>query len=252
MPNQKPAWIKLLAVVGVMALIVPACAALYLYPNIKLSLNAKFMARDDAFFWKTPVPLRDTSIAAAKGEPVTCAGVTFSAPWELAAGVAPRVINSHWVSIEFETGVRMTVVTTAHGETVHDMVPRPNDSDGEVKFPFDITVPDYEEMRETLFATPATVKILTSRAKAAEASDMLVRKAMLTQEHAGEIFTVSAPQCRGFQLGAAVVSDRGIQLFLYSDKRNVQIRIGKPRPDVGLTVTQADVNLIVQTLRDAE
>ncbi len=252
MPNQKPAWIKFLATVGVLALIVPACAALYVYPNIKLHLDAKFKARDDAFYWKTPVPLSDSTRAPAKGEPIAYAGVAFSAPWELSASSAPRVMNSHWAFIDFETGLRMTLVTVAPGEAVHVTVELPKGGDAGAQYPFDITVPNYEDMRETLFSTPATVRIFTSRAKAAAAADALTRKWELTQNHNDGIFTVNGPECRGFQIGSLVTSDWGIRLLLYTGKRNVQIRIGKQHPDVGPPVTQADVNLIVQTLRDAD
>ena len=227
--NPKPAGINALVGLGVFVVAFAIALGIYFLPNLNLYGGGRVFSHDSPLLWKTPVPLRDFSVAQPKGVPITVAGVTFSAPWELAADRPLRIVSSDWAIAYYQPRLSVSVATSVPQESER-----------------------YENMRRVLSSTPASLQVWTSRANAKAEFNALVAKTFLLPSHADEIFEAESSQFRGFQMGTTAVTYWGMEIFLCSDAKFVRLTITKPRPDIGAPVTQAEVNLIVQTLREAD
>ena len=226
--NPKPAGINALVGLGAFVVVSAIALGIYFLPNLNLYGGGRVFSHDSPLLWKTPVPLRDFSVAQPKGVPITVAGVTFSAPWELAADRPLRIVSSDWAIAYYQPRLSVSVATSVPQESER-----------------------YENMRRVLSSTPASLQVWTSRANAKAEFSALFAKKFLLPSHVDEIFETESPQFRGFQMGTTAVTYWGMEIFLCSDAKFVRLTITKPRPDIGTPVTQAEVNLIVQTLRVA-
>ena len=198
--------------------------------------------------WVKPIQLADTTMSTPSGGPLHYAGVTFSVPWsdvntekvrKMPGGVLLAFRSDHGMLIQTDPPDIMinSVRKGAKGNHIFE------------EFNGVPVRTDYELERELANITPASFTLGMSKQSAIFGNILLELKGItLTTLRASDIFVVSTPEFIGFQYGQPGSSARAIQLHLMNNIRRINIVLGEHETSPPI-VTQADINLIIQTLR---
>jgi hypothetical protein len=242
MPNKKPWWIWAMAAVGVLVLASPLL--LYLvWPRVRAVGTARMFGREQPCLWNTPAPLPDTSTSTAQGQSISFSGVTFNLPWN-------DLSNQRDVK-----QLRMLVLGFDSGQSIGLYVggPAPAFLDSPDAAPNAGTDPQmkaFQQERSIAQSTPSEVRLWGPRQPDLEA--LVWKSFRMGNCKQPEVFSVSTPDFKGFQYGMIQPGNwnTSVEIRLYSPSHTVVFHLqgAYSRPPVA---TQADINLIVQSLREA-
>lgn len=171
----------------------------------------------------TPRVLTDTSFSAAPGTALAHFGITFEVPW---TGVQSEVREQRRVELHFKSGQRVSVSNPD----------------------FDLARADYDATYATLAMTPSRLSPFQSRKDFAQHYLKLARKAQWL-EHAGlvDIFEIENESIRGFEISSIRSGQNRAELVMFDGHgRRVILHLFT---DGSTSLTQADVNRVIRTLR---
>jgi hypothetical protein len=242
-----PTWVKSLAAVGVVAallfLTLLALGTLKLR-RIDAAVGARVMAHRWPCLRNTPVALTDTSASPARGGQIAFAGVTFSVPWNDLASEHDRKEFGMLV-LKFDSGETINVVVTGPAPKLLDL------TQGSVEPGNDPEMKAFELERAIANTTLDDIRIWRQSDRAATLFN--VKAIRVDSCKQAEIFSISTPQFRGFQYGTPRpgVWDSKLELRLFSSSHIVVFDFPGAYPHAPLA-TQADINLIAQSLREMD
>jgi hypothetical protein len=247
MADPKSKWVVVGAFIGAIGVAVVAfliicrgqLVALYMMHDV---------VRESPAVWLTPVPLTDTSISRAQGKPVTFAGLTFSPPWTDLNETRSRTTDGNFAIVVFASNHAVMISSSAAGALANGL--RGVSMHGYTGTIYDraVTATDYDWEEAMLNVRPDQVRFWMPGREAVARSTLVVMKGInLVSVKPTAIFTIATPVFRGFQCGEVGQGGDLVELKLYDDARSVSLAIGT-RAHV---VKQADINLIVQSLREA-
>ena len=112
---------------------------------------------------------------------------------------------------------------------------------------------DYDLRKAVLEASPRMLKPWISRNEAIRVGTLLSIKASIDSGH-GEtgIFRIGANAWKGFQFDDPTERPEKVQIDLYDTHNHHVEMIFKSRKNANVKVTQADVNLAIETLKASE
>jgi hypothetical protein len=214
--------------------------------------EARNVGRKAPGVWATPVPLTDTTVSQPQGAPVSYCGYTFNIPWtDLNTGRSGPSDGST-AFLVFRSNHAVVLMTSPANVLVDSMSnSAPGRRNRDIVFGAEMPRTDYEFKLAALSLTPARFAWFTPKREAIRDFILLMSKAMDMQPKSGaDIFRFETPQFRGFQIGKPGTAAQIVQLELYSRDAQLKFIFGEPQASPP-TVSQADINLIVHTIRPA-
>jgi hypothetical protein len=242
MQNKKTKWLWILVAVGVLVCVSPFLAYLA-WPRIEKVTYARMYGYREPCLWKTPVELSDLSTSPAKGKSISYSGVTFDLPWNDLKN--QRDVEKLGILVlGFDSGQSVAVYVGGPAPAFLDMpdaVPRAG-TDPEMKA--------FKQERSIAQSTPSRVRLWGPGQP--DLGPLLWKSLRMDSCKHSEVFSISTPGFKGFQYGVPQpgVWSANVEVRLYSPSHTVVFHIqgAYPTPPVA---TQADINLIVQSLREA-
>ncbi len=191
--------------------------------------------------WAIPRPLTDTTVSDAQGTDVAFYGYQFEAPWK---GIVQRGERDGYVDIEFAGGQRVMLFDPK--ELKDPLV-------GEHVDAFGSSIPGtkYDHLKAIVSMSPANLSIFRSRPGMARDRAYLEIKGLWYEHHFGhtDIFSINTLAYRGFESSDLAYGLQEVQVTLFDGAdRELAFNISTAR-DSGATITQADVNRIIQSLK---
>jgi len=242
MPNKKPWWIWALAALGVLVLASPLLVFL-IWPRIERVALARFYGHDQPCLWNTLTALPDLSISPSRGQTLSYSGIAFNVPWDDLVGER-RIEQLAMDSWNFHSGQLIRVYVGG---------PEPVFMDGGLstaKTGVDPEMKAFELERSIAQSTPSRVHLWGPQQ--AELGFMLTKSLRMDRCERPEVFYISTPTFKGFQYGIPKPGrwDSTVGVRLFSTSRTIIFNFQGAYPHSPVA-TQADINLIVQSLREA-
>jgi len=242
-----PKVLKILIGIGIVAAII-AVPAIIFFAQIGGIAYAHYFAHGTPSVWVKPIPLTDSAMSPAAGSPLHYAGVTFSVPWtDLNTDKVKKLDDGVLFGFRSDHGI---LINNDPPDVMINSVRR--GTKGKHIFEDFNGAPvrtDYEFERALANITPTSFSLTMAKQSAIFGNILLMEKgATMNRIRASDIFSVTTPEFVGFQYGRPGSSARAIQIHLFNNIRRVNIVIGEHETTPPI-VTQADINLIVQTLR---
>ena len=117
----------------------------------------------------------------------------------------------------------------------------------------DATRSDYALRNAVLEATPQKLKPWIPRIRAIQLATLLSIKGSVESIHGQTgIFRIAANDWKGFQFDDPAKSPKGVQVDLYDPRDRHIVMVFKSKEGAQTQVTQADINLAIETLRASE
>jgi hypothetical protein len=242
MPNRKPWWIWALVAVGVFVLASPLLIFL-IWLRIETVAKARMWAYDQPCLWNTPSAIPDLSISPVQGQSISFSGVTFDLPWnDLSNQRDLKKVGM--LVLGFDSGQSIALYVGGPAPAFLDM------PDAAPRAGTDPQMKAFQQERSIAQSTPSRVRLWGS--PQSEFEWVLVKSFRMDNCNRPEVFSVSTPGFKGFQYGMIQPGNwnTSAEIRLYSPSHTVVFHLqgAYPRPPVA---TQADINLIVQSLREA-
>jgi len=247
-PAVSHAWVRFLAALGVVAMLVAA----YIYffgVQTGATLLARYKYRGIPAAMQTPVPLKDLSVSSIPHRKLSWLGYELELPWDdvdesksKTGGrihlTAFRSGNVFWFSCfppdEFVKGVMKD--TKVDPETFRRT------------YGDKASQSDYEFIRMMLAVTPRTITPFTSTQQSVRDSTLLLLKAMAVPEAASGIFSIGVAGRKGYQFGDPGKDPQEVRDDLYGSDDGVELAFFlKPHGSVP-AISQAEINRVLQSL----
>ncbi len=220
------------------------------------------------------VELREPTVAPS-GQKLSYSGVEFAVPWKDFDGAQERSAPED-VTLTFRSGIKMRIVRAPLNEFVSGFTPgnehaglemacspersmafelvcrswQTSPRSSEAIFGKETTESDYVFLKRVFEATPDKIDRLRISSEDLQRDAILLahKGAMMADGRRFSLFSVAGPGFKGFQEGSPKTPPTGVSLMLFDEQGAVYIDIGQ-KTTTGTSLSQADINLIVQTLR---
>jgi hypothetical protein len=209
------------------------------------------VARDEPALWTKPIALTDLSISQSQGEKISYFGYQFEVPWDDIDREKTKILGDKIAVVVFHSGN----VISFWSQDPYGLISRLR-ADGKIDrasleqtFGKEAAQSDYDFTRVMLETTPDSFSILMPKMEAIHhGSFFMMKVAIVPLDADSRIFSISTEQFRGFQFGRPPqVSPKHVRVELFHDDEHVDIGFGQ-KPGGSTAVSQADVNLVVQSV----
>jgi len=203
----------------------------------------------------TPAELSDRTVSQAKGTSFTESGYQFDLPWTDidASPNPPARRNLPGKLIKFRSGLQVWFSTFPKGALANELASSFHSSPELVRSGFDLgrMNSDYEVHKELYEFTPAGMHrwSVDPRLHYRECMTLVIKSVTLPDRASLGIFRIHNEQFQGFQLGTPQTLSSGVSAELFSAAGGVQFYIHQRDVHNSASLTQADINRIVQSLR---
>lgn len=234
--------------------IVTVCVAyLWLFgPQTFFGLLARNVGRKVPIVKSVPVDLKDVSVSQAKGERLSFMGAEFEVPWNDIDEEKAR-ISGNWVVIPFRSGSSIVLCVTSPNGFITDLT-KSKALDPELfkaMFGTEVLRSDYALHKAIFETTPSQITLLTPANRAAGLSAVILVKAIMPPTTDWAIYNIQSQNLRGFQLGDPIRRPKKMCLELYGEDVHFEINIFQNANLPSPGITQAELNRIIQTAREA-
>ncbi len=242
--------IRILVIFAVFATVCVAYVRLFGTQTLD-TLEARDLARKAPFVRERPTKLSDLSVSHAVGKKLSYFGYGFEVPWNDMDEGKCRIIGGNKAIIAFGSGNVLSVWSGPPHEFVNGVLSYSKVDRESFRrlYGDEVANSDYSFQRLILETAPDTITPFISKRQAASQFWLLFLKGMSSPSSAASgIFEVSAGEFKGFQFGLPQSSPHGFDVELFSDDGSLDFIFGQ-KVNGPTTITQADINRILQTLR---
>jgi hypothetical protein len=216
------------------------------------ALYARQIGRKNPIVKSVPVELKDMSVSDVKGERLSFKEAEFEVPWNDVDEEKTR-ITGNWALFHFRSGNSIILCVTPPDGFIADMAksktPDP-ELFKEIYGP-EVLRSDYALHKAIFETTPSQITLLTPANRAAGLSSVIFIKAIMPPTTDWAIYNIRSQNFRGFQLGDPVRRPKKMCLELYGSDVHFEINIEQNTSLPGRSITQAEINRIIQTARKA-
>jgi hypothetical protein len=214
-------------------------------------LQARAAARKDPTLANVPIPLGDLSVSIVPGTTFSEFGFQFEVPWtarlkkhdDFAALI--YVPEGELAAIMFFNPAKSPGLIKETREGLEKRGENPKAANL-----FLDAASDYDLERSTWYATPDQLSLFFPRRKDVFAATWLNIKSSLNQQAKTGLYSFTFGKLRGFQFGDPAKS-HSVQVDAFDDQdRKFEFVFGS-KPGPVFTITQAEINRVLQTLRPA-
>jgi hypothetical protein len=215
-----------------------------------MMLSTKWDARREPELWVVPQPLPTTPAETSLGKSFSYFGYEFESPWTEVAferktqSVAVLNFSGGQVISVFDWRDNGDLVQTMKGGSAERR------SGLETIYGKDTMRSNYDLISRTLNATPADLRIFSSRQKMVGNSVLLRIKQIDLPRIKHGVYSFQTNSFRGFQKGDPHQDSMVIIEAFDAQDHRIQIWIGA-KPDASPKPTQADINRILYSFRPA-
>jgi hypothetical protein len=208
-------------------------------------LKARYSYRNMPIVSMTPTELRDHRVTSDSGTRLSAFGYDFEVPWQDLD--TNEVQRKAMMLFPFRTGLDILV---GHGST-HDLVDtlmggtKTDLAHFRAAYGDEAAYSDYKFLSLALNTTPNQVSLFDSKADVVRKSTLLIYKAIIVPGDSG-IFKVKTPEFSGFQYGDPTKRPQKVTLYLYSPNGIIEFSFSQ-KDMKPLTISQADINRVIQT-----
>lgn len=219
-------------------------------PQTFFALWARNIGRKVPIVKSAPVDLKDLSVSKAKGEKVSFMGAEFEVPWDDADEDKARVFKS-MALVHFRSGNSILLCVGAPDGFITDLAKSktPDPELFKAMFGPEVLRSDYALQKAIFETTPSQINLFTPANRAAGLSAVILIKALMPPTTDWAIFRIQSENFKGFQLGDPAHRPRKMCLELYSENAHFEIVIDQDTNSPGPAITQAELNMIIQTAR---
>jgi len=198
-----------------------------------------------------PVPLSDTSLPPDQGTTLTAFGYQFEVPWKMNEvkrkatiiesfqSESGQEILSLWDPFSKKGGAKIMRETPGGTSPAMAMVYGPTAIQS-----------DYDFEQAIAFATPAQLSFFMPRVKEVRAGVFLLLKPLVTTDAETGFYSFQTEHLRGFQNGDPAKAKNVIVKAFDVEDRIFEFIFSNKSAGTG-SITQADINMVMQTLRPA-
>lgn len=244
-----PKWLRILVGLGIA---VVACVAYLWFFGVQTFFlwETRRVARKEPVVWTTPVQLSDLSMSQAPGKRLSYFGYQFEVPWDDIDQEQSKVIGPNKAIIVFRSGNVISFWSGPPDELISSLNSAgkiDQKSSGQL-FGDEAVQSDYAFKRAILDITPAKFSLLTAKRLAIQRGMFFVMKATILPPAAESgVFSLCTNEFKGFQCGRPQSPSKHLSVELFKDDGHVDIIFGQ-QPDGPTTISQAEVNRVVQTV----
>ena len=216
--------------------------------------ETRWLARKSPFVNNTPATLPDATISNEPGRKLSYLGYEFEAPWQdLDEGKSKIIRNLPVAVIAFHAhnSILLSVVpprdfvdTISKATPTYPMIFRRMYGD-------QVLQSDYALLKAVYNATPRKITLFSSRQDAVGLSMILIVKAIIAPTADSEIYSIRSKDFQGFQLGNPSHRPARIEIKLFGEDVHLEFSIQQKANDVAPSITQAELNRIIQTVHKA-
>lgn len=254
MGGQKPMskGVRILLILGSLAVF----GAIYLW---FFSIATMFVIETRYIAWKAPivkkapVELTDLSISQAPGRKLSYLGYEFEVPWDDVDEDKTKQTGKMQV-IAFRSGNAILFSKMPPKEFVNTFLSMTKENATGLRAIYgeDALQSDYSFTRLILETTPESVTLLGSRKDSVGSAMLLVIKGiMIPRGGESGIFRIRTSKLQGFQYGNPQSRPKSMEVTLFGDDGGIAFLFAQKEKGPGLPITQAEINRVVQTLREA-
>jgi hypothetical protein len=212
-------------------------------------LEARSAARKLPFVRRTPVNLTDVSVSQAPGTTLSYFGYEFEVPWTDIDREKTKVLSGNMAIIGFRSGNVISFWSGPAHEFMNYLLEQGKiDRQTFGKLYGDEALrSDYDFQRLILGTTPNKVTVFSSRRTAVSQGLLLFVKAIsVPGDPSSGIFAIQGKEFKGFQYGVPQNPPKRLAVELFPDNDHLEFLFSQKKD--GPTISQADINRIVQTI----
>ena len=209
------------------------------------------VARKQPVVWTMPAQLSDLSVSRASGKRLSYFGYEFEVPWDDIDQERTRVIGTNKAIIAFRSGNAISFWCGTPDELMRNLQDggKINQRDLAQLLGSEAVRSDYAFKSAILDITPASFSLFTPKRRAIQLGTLFTMKAVVLPPGAESgLFFVSTKEFKGFQYGRTQNPPRHLSVELFKSDGHVDIMFGQ-KVNGPTVISQSDVNLIVQSLR---
>jgi len=244
MAAEQPKTSRILTALAGIAICCTVALALFYGPRL---IVYYYLHRDEPVFTLTPQSLSDHATNAQEGRSFSQFGYEFEVPWkdvdrvDNLKSVARIYFKSGPVLIFFDPQKRIDRIKALDATTQNGNALR-------VLFGPRAPISNYELLKAILSTTPQDVSPLTGTNDLFRNSMLLTLKLSELPNGVSYLYSIETPSFRGFQKGDPLHDKKVIILDLFNRQdHELELWVGRQQ-ETSATITQADINRIVQTL----
>ena len=212
-------------------------------------LEAHSAARKLPFVKRTPIGLTDLSVSRAPGAKLSYFGYEFEVPWADIDREKTKVVGGNKAIIAFRSGNTISFWSGPAHEFMNYLLEQGKiDRQTFGKLYGDEALrSDYDFQRLILETTPNKVTVFSSRRTAVSQGLLLFVKAIsVPGDPNSGIFAIQGKEFKGFQYGVPQNPPKRLAVELFPDNDHLEFLFSQKKD--GPTISQADINRIVQTI----
>jgi hypothetical protein len=212
--------------------------------------EAHRVARREPRYWARPVELSDLSMSKASPKKLSYFGYEFEVPWDDIDAEKTRIPTPGDALVVFRSGITIWFRSDPPSGMISSIADDHQVDRNALRQMFgnDVVQSDYTFQRATFEMTPDQICIFSSRKQAIRQWILFTLKEGLVRGGAESgLFLVNTKEFNGFQYGDPQKSSEHLSVELFGKDGHLDI-IFVRKLNAAKTISQADVNLVVQSV----